>query len=114
MLFQDVQYTNKKCREQKLSVFKAGFLHHVNSSLDIAAQVEYKKGAETSKAVTYIVGAGVKHDGATIKSRLDSNGLLQGSYSAPVQGATVTLVGRVSTVKRDAKENGIGLQIALK
>jgi hypothetical protein len=100
--------------EKKASVINAGFLHHLSSEFDVGAMLKYNRKAKTDEdPYTLTVGTAYKVDGTTSKVRVDTNGDVLGSFSAPVKGnATITLVGKVSTIGKSS--TGVGLQVALK
>lgn len=114
------------CSEKKLDVVNAGFLYKLSESTDIGAALKFqrgqlkkkedvKEGESEREAATYgfVVGAAFRADGSTSKVKVDTDGYLHGSYSAPMRGgAVLTVVGRVNVTKQD--DAGFGLQVALK
>jgi len=106
--------------EKKFGVIKAGYIHHINSTLDVAAQVQHTRAVSKDDKVVspaqnlLTAGAAWKYDDATIKARINSKAELSGSFSAPVRGgATLTLTGRVNVLDK-SQGHAVGLQIALK
>jgi hypothetical protein len=100
--------------------FDAGYIHHVNDTLDVGAQVTHtlavnkddKVVTPTSTIVAF--GASFKYDDATVKTRINSEGELSGAFTAPVSGGvSLTLTGRVNTLDT-ARGHAVGLQVALK
>ena len=112
--------------ENKLETVGGGFLFKWNDCTDIGAGLKFQRGAKKAPAdvkegesdreassYSMVVGAAFRCDGATTKVKVDTNGDVHGSYTAPVRGgAILTVVGRVNVTKSD--NAAFGLQVALK
>eukprot|EP00698_Gefionella_okellyi_P003360 TRINITY_DN13124_c0_g1_i1.p1 TRINITY_DN13124_c0_g1~~TRINITY_DN13124_c0_g1_i1.p1 ORF type:complete len:306 (-),score=80.15 TRINITY_DN13124_c0_g1_i1:43-960(-) len=106
--------------EKKFGVIKAGYVHRINDTLDVAAQVSHTRAVSKDDKVVspaenvLTAGASFKYEEATIKVRINSDAELSGTFNAPIRGgAALTLTGRVNVLD-SSRGHAVGLQLALK